>query len=232
MRTSSRPRSMSRSRSSRARSRSWSALMRWSGRPRRGRSRSTARSRTTRTSNMSSRSRSAKASPIADGRRLARCELAFGRGRIAQEFSSRPHDAGGHSYKPMEAQRLRPRGHDRSPPDAQARRVLRRAAAAAARRHRHHRRRHRPGPHGARPWRRGFLRLQGGGHRPRVRGQRRPASTATTGRGCRAAAASSTPSSTRPTGRSARTCARLARCSPRARTSRTAIRIRGGRRPR
>ena len=53
-----------------------------------------------------------------------------------------------------------------------------------------------------------------------------------TGCGSAARAASSTTSSTRPTGRSARTCARPAPCSPQARTSSTATRIRGGRRPR
>ena len=51
-------------------------------------------------------------------------------------------------------------------------------------------------------------------------------------RGWAGRAASSTTSSTRPTGRSAPTCARPARCSRRATISRTAIRIRGGPRPR
>ena len=50
-------------------------------------------------------------------------------------------------------QRLRPRRHHRPPPDAPSRRLLRQAAPLPARRVRHHRQRHRPGPHGARPWR-------------------------------------------------------------------------------
>jgi len=58
-------------------------------------------------------------------------------------------------------------------------------------------------------------------------GTRAPSPLVGEGRG-----ASSTPSSTRPTARSGRICARRERCSPRARTSSTATRIRGGRRRR
>ncbi len=123
-------------------------------------------------------------------------------------------------------QRLRPRRHHRPPPDAPARRLLRQAASVPAGRLRHHRQRHRPRPHGARPWRGRFRAVQGERHRPGLRGRRATASTAPTGCGSAGRAASSTPSSTRRTGRSAPTCAKPARCSPRARTSSTAIRIR------
>ena len=70
-------------------------------------------------------------------------------------------------------QRLRPRRHDRPPPDAPARRLLRQAAAVPAGRVRHHRPGHRPGPHGARPWRGRFRAVQGARHRPGVRGRGR-----------------------------------------------------------
>ena len=128
--------------------------------------------------------------------------------------------------------RLRPRRNHRPPPDAQARRLLRQAAAVPARRLRHHRPGHRPRPHGARPWRGRFRAVQGERHRPGVRGRRGRLLPARTGCGSAGRAASSTTSSTRPTGRSAPTCAKPALCSPRARTSSTAIRIAGGRRPR
>ncbi len=122
-------------------------------------------------------------------------------------------------------QGLRPRRHHRPPPDAQARRVLRRAASAA-----------RPAimsPPTPAPawstWRPTMAkRISTSARRPgstRCSWSTMPASIATTGRGFPAAAASSTTSSTRPTGRSAPTCARLARCSRRARTSSTATRI-------
>ena len=62
----------------------------------------------------------------------------------------------------LRRQRLRPRRHHRPPPDAQARRLLRQAAPVPARRLRHHRPGHRPGPHGARPWRGRFRAVQGG----------------------------------------------------------------------
>ena len=131
-----------------------------------------------------------------------------------------------------QCQRLRPRRHHRPPPDAQARRLLRQAAAVPAGRLRHHRPGHRPRPHGARPWRGRFRAVPRATASTRCSRSMRAASTGPTGCGSAGRAASSTPSSTRPTGRSARTCARRARCSRRARTSSTATRIRGGRRPR
>ena len=127
--------------------------------------------------------------------------------------------------------RLRPSRHHRPPPDAQARRVLREAAPVPARRLRHHRPGHRPRPYGARPWRGRFRAVQGNGIDP-VFAVDAGGFYRADGRGSAGKAASSTPSSTRPTGRSAPTCAKPARCSPRARTSSTATRIRGARRPR
>ena len=87
-----------------------------------------------------------------------------------------------------EAERLRPRRHDRPPSDAPSRRLFRRAQAVPARRPCHHRCRHRPRPYGARPWRGGFPGLQGG--RESIRCSRSPttANIATTGSGSAARA--------------------------------------------
>ena len=233
MRTSSRPRSMSRSRSSRAPI------------PRAGRRAAVVWTTTPWTipvnqaiayepeSNTSSR---------IVGKQLA-CSVAASSGRtevlscpsaFVQRLSDRCRSSSASHVTQTHwcQQGLGARRHHRPPPDAQARRVLRQAAAVPARRLRHHRPGHRPRPHGARPWRGRFRAVQGGRHRPGVRGRAATANIARTGCGSAARAASSTPSSTRPTGRSAPTCARPARCSPRAPTSSTATRIRGGRRPR
>ena len=235
MRTSSRPRSMSRSRSSRARSPSWSARMRWCGRPRRGRSRSTRRSPTGRRLNTSAIVDRSDDGEVTRSPSISSTDV-LSRERVVEPHRSatvrREHRSSMPTGDIADVQRLRPRRHHRPPPDAQARRLLRQAAAVPARRLRHHRPGHRPRPHGARPWRGRFRAVQGERHRPGVRGRGATASIAPTGCGSAARAASSTPSSTRPTGRSARTCARPARCSPRAPTSSTATRIRGGRRPR
>ncbi len=75
---------------------------------------------------------------------------------------------------------------------------------------RHHRPGHRPRPHGARPWRGRFRTVQGGRHRPGVRGRGRRQISRRLAVARRPGHRSSTTSSTRPTGRSARTCARPA----------------------